>query len=88
MAADYGREFEVATGGGNGRRCTASNNVYLFDQSTSRRLSGSGGVDVLSRRPLRNSDTLDCALKMFLLPALLKSAMISALRTDREMGAR
>lgn len=60
-----------------GERCPMYDieHVYLFDRSTMPRLLQNSDFAVLKCRALRNSYTLDYALKMFPLPALLKRSV-------------
>lgn len=65
-----------------GKRCPMYDieHIYLFDKGTIARLLGNNGFDVVGVRNLVNSYTLGYALKMFPLPGLVKSALLSMTR--------
>jgi SAM-dependent methyltransferase len=55
--------------------------IYLFDRFTIQTLFVNCGFEVLGCRSLQNSYTLDYALKMFPLPAAVKSVIGSAIKS-------
>lgn len=55
--------------------------IYLFDRSTIKKLFFNAGFTVLDCRALRNSYTLEYALKMFPLPWIVKSSAAQLLKS-------
>jgi SAM-dependent methyltransferase len=62
-----------------GERCPMYDieHIYLFDKNTVARLLENNGFDVVTIRNTSNSYTLGYALKMFPMPRLLKSGLLS-----------